>query len=171
MDFVSFFEGTGTDDKGRYIYEIKNYSDEYLEKSHDIIQRIFPLKERSRAQPDSPVITEDQINNIKKSKEAMLNFIDVIHRMMWFYGFSTKMIDGKIHFVYSHEWDEKKKKLLTPRNHNYLRITRIMKCCCLLGLNDVSIALMALLDDIYNDNKNMIGIQTYYFWKDASEGK
>ena len=46
MDIYKFLKGLEPDDK-RFIYQIWNFTDIEIERTHDFIQRLFPLNEPS----------------------------------------------------------------------------------------------------------------------------
>jgi hypothetical protein len=47
MTLVSFYDGSGPDGNGRTLEEILQWDAEKLERSHDYIQTLFPLPEKS----------------------------------------------------------------------------------------------------------------------------
>ena len=51
-----FFLGTGTDDRGRLLADVLRQDDAWLEHTHDFIQWLFPLVERSGAAPGAPTL-------------------------------------------------------------------------------------------------------------------
>ena len=56
---------------------------------------------------------------------------------------------------------------LTPGNHNYLRLTRILKCLGLAGLEKEKSALKNALNVIYLQHGEVIGETTKKFWDEA----
>jgi hypothetical protein len=57
---------------------------------------------------------------------------------------------------------------LTPANHNFLRLTRIMKSMTLLGLRSCAQALLACLEQLYRGEAGKtIGSRTMRYWRDA----
>ena len=59
---------------------------------------------------------------------------------------------------------EQRKGWLTPHNHNYLRITRILTSLGLLGLEDYARAFLAALAGVYAEYGSRIGPRTWEFW-------
>lgn len=88
------------------------FDDERLERTHDFIQWLFPLPERSGAQPDAPVLTEADIAVLRGSMTAQAVLAAATDRMAAFY----RHTDG---------W-------LAASDHNHLRITRIIRSLRLL---------------------------------------
>ena len=109
---VAFLEGDGPDGAGRMIAQVQAYDAGELERQHDFIQWLFPLAEPSAAVPGSPVLTAEDIGEIKVSPVAQANLIKSARHMAGFYD-------------HSDHW-------LRPSDHNHLRITRIIKSLRLL---------------------------------------
>ena len=63
----AFIEGKGTDHLSRTIHEIWRFNDHEIETTHDYIQWLFPLDEKSKAVPQSPVLTQDEISSLRVS--------------------------------------------------------------------------------------------------------
>ena len=116
-----FLRGTGQDSQGRLHADLLNFSDEELEEVHDYIQWLFPLREKSMAVPDSPVLESDEMVQLLRSDtEVRGHMLQALERMKRFYGDND-------------HW-------LEQGDHNHLRITRILKSACLLGLREEAIA-------------------------------
>lgn len=109
---VAFLEGEGTDGRGRTVFAVLAMNDVALEHTHDFIQWLFPLPERSAAVVDAPVLTPEDIQAIRVSRMAPIAMAAATDRMTVFYR-ST------------HDW-------LMPNDHNHLRITRIIRSLRLL---------------------------------------
>jgi hypothetical protein len=60
---------------------------------------------------------------------------------------------------------------LSPGNHNHLRITRILRCLSLLGLEAEADAFFDCLSEIYNDQQSnpvpAISDDTMRYWREA----
>src|ERR1019366_6849365 len=63
---------------------------------------------------------------------------------------------------------------LSPGNHNHLRITRILRCLSLLGLEAEAKAFFDRLSEIYQDEQNKpvpaISDETMLYWREAVGG-
>ena len=104
---LEYLQGNGTDHRGRTLSEVQAADDNFLEVEHDYIQWLFPLKEPSYNVQDAPVITDDEIEKAKADKRVQENMKKSLERMIRFY-------------MENNHW-------LVPRDHNHLRITRIIK--------------------------------------------
>lgn len=56
---------------------------------------------------------------------------------------------------------------LTRGNHNFLRLTRIMKSLATLSLPDLAAGWLEALRGIYSANPNVIGADTWRYWQAA----
>lgn len=104
---VAFLEGEGPDACGRAVFNVLAFNNAEIESHHDFIQWLFPLREPSRAVPDSPVLTDADVEAIKQSGMAQCALAAATDRMDAFYRDT-------------HDW-------LMPNDHNHLRITRIIR--------------------------------------------
>ena len=63
---------------------------------------------------------------------------------------------------------EKNDYWITQKNHNFLRITRILRCLWLAGRTHDYVCMSRVLDDIYSDYSEIIGEETFLYWKNAN---
>ena len=161
---LDFYRG-GRDDLGRTLNEILAWPDAELESVHDFIQWIFPLPERSGANPDAPVLDAAAIDTFRQSEELQQRLKQSFQRMLRFYGleFETGSVRQGANFgARSSNW-------LSPGNHNHLRLTRMIRSLRLLGLVPESAALFHALSEIYRASQTRITSRTYQFWQNAAE--
>jgi len=95
--------------------DIWDWSNDQLEIEHDFIQWIFPLNEASSYNPDAPVLSIEDIKEFRNSPELQFRVMVSVHTFM--------------RFLYRtvNPW-------CTEKDHNHLRITRMLKSLRLLGL-------------------------------------
>ena len=136
MQLIRFLEWEGKDNKNRTIETIWLYSDKELEKVHDYIQWIFPLKEVSRANPSCPVLTDEMIQYIRSSEQIQQNMVASFRRMCLFYGMEYRPEENKVHIVKLEK--DMKRVWLKPFNHNFKRISRIIGSLTLCGRKDLA---------------------------------
>ncbi len=159
---VSFYLGKGVDNRGRTFSDIINWDYESLESVHDFIQWLFPLKVPSAHNLEAPILSEADIAEFNNSAVLRSNVIKALSLMLDFYGFSLK----SDHVIRSNRYREQASNWLSYGNHNMLRITRILKSLCVLGFNDYAQQFFHALQDVYRDNRNIIG-DSYSYWKRA----
>lgn len=149
---IGFLSGETPDGEGRLLREIQQWPDQRLESVHDFIQWMFPLTEPSPVNPGAPVLDADTLREIRSRPELQDNVRASLARMRRFYDASP-------------QW-------LTPGNHNHLRITRILKCLRLMGLEQEGSDFFDWLAEIYEQErlKPRPGITalSFEFWRAAA---
>lgn len=110
---------------------IRKYSYIKLERKHDYIQWIFPLTEKSNYNRNAPILTPSDIEILKNKEVFRNNMIDMLNIMLAFYGLKNfgDYIDKGSNFT-KRKWNWIN---LFGVNHNYLRLTRIIKSLYLFG--------------------------------------
>jgi len=168
--WLRFYDGDGTDDHGRLLREIQKWPDEKLEYTHDYIQWLFPLDERSGFNPEAPVLDAATMAEFLRTPEHVWRLKVSLDRMLTFYGLEWADMGRTIRRAAS--FAEQAKRWLTPGNHNHLRMTRILKSLRLLGLPNEAQALFACLQEIYEEEsgKSEPGIteRSFRFWRGAA---
>jgi hypothetical protein len=166
---VAFYEGSASDDRGRSLGEILQFDDDRIEHVHDFIQWLFPLPERSRAQPTAPILDDAAIDAFRTRPELRVALRRSLDRMLAFYGFtwSGERIVKSPMFQKRADW-------LSPGNHNHLRLTRMLRSLNLLAEREAALALFAILSEIYDEERrtgrNRISQTSFRYWSAAVEG-
>lgn len=145
---VLFLKGKGHDYKGRTLLQLRAMADHRIEKSHDVIQWMFPTDLPSAHCENAPILTDEDIATIREDIKIQLNIRFSLDRMVRFY--------------------EKNDYWITQKNHNFLRITRILRFLWLAGRKHDYVCLQKILDGIYRDYSDIIGNETYFYWKGAN---
>lgn len=153
------------------IIRFTEFSDDQLENSHSWIQYAFPLQEPSEYNSKAPVLTDEEIEWIKSEtgERARINLRLMYLRILRFYGFEYKPSLEEVSLIPSDNFDERSKIWLTPFNHNYKRLTRILKCLTLCGMRNYAKELFNALEKLYQDHEDIIGDKTFDYWKQAVE--
>lgn len=136
----------------------------YLECNHSYIQWWFPLNEKSNHNHKAPILTEKDICEIQKNemiKESIIYSFDV---MLNFYGLERKYETTQVRRKNNYKFI--KRRWIRNGNHNFLRITRILKCLKICGLEDYARGFYNELCNIYQENKFIIG-KSINYWNDA----
>jgi Opioid growth factor receptor (OGFr) conserved region len=168
-DRLTRFFGGGSDDDGRTFDEILGWEDTRLEMVHDYIQWIFPLPERSGANPWAPVLDAAAIAAIRGSAEMQRRPRAAFLRMLAFYGFvleeGDRVVEGPRFAAASRNW-------LHPGNHNHLRLTRMLRSLRVLGLEHEARMLWEMLRSLYEREsaagRRTITAETFAFWERAA---
>ena len=154
---LSFLAGEGADHLGRFYIDTLDWSDIQLEACHDQIQWIFPLHEDSKMARVYPVLSPEIVEKAKNDPVILNNLIDAKTRFERFYGIGT--YDDRM----------KQDRWCRDKNHNLLRITRIIRCLRLFGLEKEA-------KDFYDKvivvaNRCGINKNTYTYWNMALNDK
>ena len=159
---LDFYRGDGRDAAGRTIDDVWAYDAKRLEMAHDFIQWLFPLPEPSRFNPDAPLLIPNDIAAFRTDAGLRARAVRSLDMMLRFYGLGREgdaVMRGP-GFANAH-W-------LTPLNHNYLRLTRILMFLRHVGLDREARAIYACLADIAaHEGKDAISAHTLGFWRDA----
>ncbi|XP_039202638.1 opioid growth factor receptor-like protein 1 isoform X1 [Crotalus tigris] len=129
---------------GVYIEEVLNkWKGDYekLEHNHTYIQWLFPLREQG-LNFYAKELTTCEIEEFKKTKEAIRRFLLAYKMMLEFFG--IKLIDKTGNVVRAANWQERFQHL-NESQHNYLRITRILKSLGELGYESFKPPLVKLI--------------------------
>lgn len=151
-----FLAGECPDYRDRFYSDILNCSDDEMELCHDQVQWMFPLHEESKFAVCYPIVDEEIVEFCKTDENVIENLRKAYLRMKQFYGFDTN--DDSIY----HQW-------CRNGDHNLLRITRIIRCLRIFGLNKEA-------EDFYNCAMKValrfnLEMNTIKFWKKAYVGK
>lgn len=160
---VAFYRGE-PDARGRTLADILTWDHDRLEARHDFIQYLFPLRVPSGVVPSAPLVTDETAAAFASNPALRANLVRALDLMLDFYGLRydepTGRIDRAPHFT------DRSRVWLTPRNHNFLRLTRILTSLRLLRLPDRSAALLACLESIAAEHPTVVGDSARY-WRDA----
>jgi hypothetical protein len=164
---VDFYCGRGTDFAERRIDDIWRMSLDELEYNHDYIQWLFPLRERSGVQPNVPVLDDATIRAFDTSelRERLAKSAAV---MAAFYGLELRDAGDRVVMHRSATFDARRRVWLTRGNHNFLRLTRIMKSLATLGHAELAQAWLDVLLSIYEEYESVIGATTLAYWREST---
>jgi len=161
---ILFYKGQ-LPNAARKIEDIWKYNDDELEGYHTYIQWLFPLTEPSGINFAAPILDAEVISQFRKSSELQDRLMKSFKLMLKFYGFEINESGINIKIVKSGDFSNKKNNWISHRNHNYLRITRILTCLRLLGLEKYSNAFFTCLEQVYAEESYEIGEVTIDYWK------
>lgn len=168
MKLLAFYRGEGTDGRGRSLEEIQAWTDEELEDVHDYIQWLFPLPEPSPVNPGAPLLDAKVIEQFRTDPELQAKLLRSFSRMLRFYGVALE--GGAIREL--PDCAQRAQNWLSPGNHNHLRITRILRCAALCGLEEEARAFFAWLSTIYDRQRAKtwpaISPNTFEYWRNAA---
>ena len=173
---LSFYDG-GTDHRGRTLQRILAESDAWLEATHDYIQWVFPLPERSAYNAAAPVLTPADIDAFAVRPELRRRLLDAFRRLLGFYGFvpaPDRQADpgGDDPALRCTAMPHRTMRWITPHDHNFLRISRILRCLHLLGCPRAAYAFLDALESVgRGESGDVIGAVTLAYWRSAASGE
>ncbi len=161
--------------------ELLSFTDDQFERCHDLIQWLFPSDEPSNMQPDSPVLTVEDMIFLRSriDTKVRVNVNLAFRRFLEFLGFEIIASDPNDiwSFVFNcgKNWETNKKYWLTKgryTNHNLLRITRVIKCLNMLGVENkrgysVSDNFYQAVCYVAKENPKCVSEKTLEFWYEA----
>lgn len=159
----SFYCKDGRTATGLRLEQVLAWDNAKLESNHSYIQWLFPLPERSKYNLLAPRLTASAREELLADERFAPNMRRAFARMCAFYGFAVTE-DGLLALAAG--FPERARVWLTPRNHNFLRLTRIMRSTRLLGLDGESASLFAALQELYEGGyAGTIGERTMGYWE------
>ncbi|KAI1332470.1 opioid growth factor receptor conserved domain-containing protein [Xylariaceae sp. FL0255] len=151
------------DHAGRTLEEILAWDDEKLECTHDYIQTVFPLTEPSPYEHLAPVLDEETMLIFRHSPPLQQSVVRSMIRILKFYGFEVDewswniddtgrphLTDGAISIRDRDVFAQQQAHWLRRLNHNHLRMSRIIRCLRLIGLEDVALGFYDAISEIYS---------------------
>lgn len=162
---VDFYRGTATDVEGRRLADLWAWGDDDLEAVHDFIQWLFPLPEPSRFNPDAPLLTPEDIAAFHAHPELRANLRRSCERILRFLGLA---FDAQGAVVEGANFAARVPSIWAFPNHNWLRITRIVRSLALLGLTAESRSLFRRLEALYRSGRYPIPADTFRYWQAAA---
>lgn len=163
------FYASGTDHRGRTRLAILSHDDRWLEATHDYIQWLFPLPERSQFNPAGPVLSESDRNAFQIRAELRERLVEAWQRMLAFYGFEPAA-GGASSLVVRRP--DGARAWISRHNHNFLRISRILRCLALLGCGEQASSFLAALEGVAaGDAGDVFGPLTLAHWRAAAAGR
>jgi len=143
----NFFAAKGIDDQGRSFVDYLGFSDEQLEALHNYVQWAFPTLTPSHCNANAPILDDEALQHMKRTKDAVYNFRLFLERMIKFY--------------------ENNDHWLVEQDHNHLRITRIIESVSkIIGTGEASQFYVFVTRRNFEAGEP-INEKSINFWRDA----
>ncbi len=162
-DITAFYADIAGDHQGRLLTEIWQFDWQQLESTHDYIQWLFPLEQPSRFNPNAPLLTQADLDEFHHSPILKNNLLRSLDVMLEFYGFHREHQE----ILPKGDFAQRSIYWLNPGNHNYLRISRILKSLRLLGMEGYAELFFKALSRVYSENPEAIG-DSFSYWQKAA---
>ncbi|MEZ5427259.1 MAG: opioid growth factor receptor-related protein [Pyrinomonadaceae bacterium] len=160
---MDFLRGRRADWDGRWLRDIRAWDDIRLERDHHYIQWLFPLNTESEA-VFAPMLREFEVEELRNDPALREQMIFSLCRMLAFYGFVLRTEDDQIAVLPSERQRERLGVWMTPENHNYLRISRILGSLRLAGLDEYAGAFLEALERLYKTPEGQAAIDGVAMW-------
>ncbi len=167
---LDFYGERGTDHRGRTLSKVQRFPLDMLEYEHDYIQWLFPLRTPSPVSSQAPTVTAHDMAQFRSSDVMKHRLRRSFETMLDFYGLVMHERDGTVTVQRGANFNERAENWLTPGNHNFLRITRILTSLTILGHRDLARAFLECLATVFADYRAVIGERTWRFWSTALTG-
>jgi hypothetical protein len=146
-----FYAGVAPDHAGRFFDDIVKFDDTHLEEVHDYIQWLFPVPEPSAFNPWAPLLTEADIQIFKTDVGLRAQAYRAFRR--WY-----AFLQGNTHWC-------------VPRDHNHLRITRVIRFLTLTEQDAEAQQLYSTASLMMVRNATNFPDTTLNYWKEALNPK
>jgi len=141
---IDFYQDKQPDDAGRSFRESLHMGDDFWEQCKRHVQWLFPLPEPSVMAPSSPVATPEDYEVFALDVGLRMRMLAALGRYILF-------LDGTA------QWR-------TAVDHNHQRITRVIRCLCLSGLNDAAYDFFLWCKETVGKT---VGKETLWYWEEA----
>ena len=165
---VEFYRGHGRDHRGRLLSHILGFDFDELESHHDYIQWLFPLPEPSGANASAPLLSKEDMTAFDTDDSLRRALVQSLELMLQFYGLKVSARGPDVGVARGGDFDERSRLWLTTGNHNFLRISRMLRSLSLLGLDSYAVAFLECLEGIYAENPMTVGSTTIGYWRRAA---
>jgi hypothetical protein len=162
---VDFYRGTHPDFLGRNLADIWQWDNDQLEDVHSYIQILFPNRDPSPVNPAAPILDQATEAAFARDEELRRNLATSLDVMLRFYGLEYDATAEQVRR--RPDFAARAQNWLSRGNHNYLRITRILKCLMALGLPERARAFFRCLEDVHAGHGCVIGVDTFAYWHGA----
>lgn len=162
-DLIKFYNNSlkANNKHGYYIKDIIEKWDDYkLENEHDFIQWLFP-DEGGGSNSNVPELTQEDIEIFKTNNDIRYLVIKATQRMLLFYGYIISF-DFQLTQIYPLNRRQNGLTIGLFSEHNYKRITRIMKFLSVINMEFLSaIFFLAMCHAVKSDKKLYEMVKNY----------
>lgn len=164
-NLIPFYSGESRHpENAYYLEEIWMFDTRRVRSTHNILQWLFPLNERSEHYLDAPVLSDEEIKIFKTDDKLRRRIIKSFHfylkHLGLIYNEDAKIIEKSNDYSLKSDW-------ITLYSQTYLRITRVLKCLVLLGLHEIALIFFKALKEIYAEESEQIGTTSLNYWEKA----
>ena len=164
---LRFYLGQAPDHAGRGFDAILRWDNPRLEATHDYIQWLFPLPTRSAFDDHAPLLGTTDLQHFRTSPVLRRNVLRALDRMLRFYGIALRGSGEDVDCQEAPDFEARRRLWLTTENHNYARLTRILRSLVLLGFAEHAEALADFLYLLHRRYPAFITANTWNRWRET----
>lgn len=167
---LDFLAGDRADQSGRTLDDYLAFSREDWERQHDVIQWAFPTRTVSAYNPDAPILPDGDIGYSPVHQQNILklfkSYLESLNLKMSDADNGTNLI--KFEFIQSQLYGH----WMRRGDHNYKRLSRVIECLGLFGLEPFrdDLAEYLIFDYAINYNDRVDSV-TVVYWMASWQNK
>lgn len=165
QNFENFYLNGIPNTDNKTLLQMWNFSFAEKEWNHEYIQWMFPIDVKSTFNDKAPVCTVEEFLQLRQNPKIVQNIRTSFASILEFYGLQYH--EGTHEVVQGKDFEERSKAWRTQFDHNHLRITRILRCLSLFGLNNEALAFNQYLQTF--KDKNIINEESFTYWENAAQ--
>lgn len=159
-----FYRGETRDNLGRHINDIWRFDFDQIEWTHDFIQWLFPLMEKSLFNSNSPILTQEDVLAFKNDPDLQKGILFSLDFILPFFGLRRR----KNIIVRDECFDERSEEWHWEDSHHHLRLTRIIKSLDLFGHRLLAESLRSILLELADEaDADRVSPATILIWDSA----
>lgn len=168
---VEFYEGRRTIRVDGRDYTIDKFQGlefhnlQLLEYEHNYIQWLFPIDAFSKFNSMSCALTRREASQLVSNTTSMLRLLYSFAMMLNFYGFRlASVVPPSVCYANDETYVAARIENLRQCRHNWMRITRILRCICLFGMPGLAQSWLNCLEKIVPNHIPDAATSLYEFW-------
>ncbi len=159
-----FYRGVARDNVGRHVNDIWRFDFEEIEWTHDFIQWLFPLMDKSIFNSNSPTLTLEDVQAFKNDPDLQKSILFSLDFILPFFGFRRR----KNIIELDESFDERSEEWHWEDSHHHLRLTRIIKSLDLFGHRLLAESLRSILLELADGaDTDRVSPATITIWHSA----
>jgi hypothetical protein len=111
------------------------------------------------------MLTHEDIAEFKRDHGLKTELLKSFEIMLAFYGLEITDVNDQVRVISAPSFSARSQVWLSPHNHNFLRLTRILRCMNQLGCQRHARALFEALQDLNRRYSTIIGGATFRYWQ------
>ena len=160
---LAFYNGEKTE-SGLTFEDIIGFNSSEFETCYNFVQWLFPLPTKSNYSVSAPVLTKEESKKMSMGPGVKDKITEAFFFMCKRYSLSVSSVGGNIVVRKEKKFN---KYWFSSRNHNTLRITRMLTCLMNFGLEEYAYAFYGCLLSLSLQYPGRIKKTTWDYWEEA----